>query len=336
MNDQLQMFGEATSPDSPSAISSPESESGVTRSDALDGPTTDRSGPEAAPAPASRAQVKGAGLMTLVTSGLTGIPSSASDALQSSLESKLMTLLDSAGSTLFVETWKRRVTPLRRRYWEHTASALRTSDSGCTSVPTPDAHPDLPNSSTNRGKDYGGNRPRMSPCGLGPAAQLASVCSPTAMDANRGGQPARPWDTGVPLTQQVALATVATPRSEDSQCAGAHRVTPDTLHSQAHLASISTPSARDWKDTSGMSESGVDPDGSTRSRLDQLPRQAQLADSGQTAIGGTAATASGGQLEPAYSRWLQGLPQEWDVCADMATASLRRLPKSSSKRTSKA
>ena len=71
-----------------------------------------------------------------------------------------------------------------------------------------------------------------------------------------------------------------------------------------------------------MSESGVDPDGSTRSRLDQLLRQAQLADSGQTAIGGTAATASGGQLDPAYSRWLQGIPQMWDWFAVKASRQL--------------
>ena len=54
------------------------------------------------PCPASRARAKGEGLTTLVTSGLSGIPSSASAALQSSLESRLMPRLDSAGSTLFV------------------------------------------------------------------------------------------------------------------------------------------------------------------------------------------------------------------------------------------
>jgi len=38
-----------------------------------------------------------------------------------------------------------------------------------------------------------------------------------------------------------------------------------------------TPSVRDWKDTAGMATEGVNPDGSVRTRLDQLPRQAQLA-----------------------------------------------------------
>ena len=38
-----------------------------------------------------------------------------------------------------------------------------------------------------------------------------------------------------------------------------------------------TASARDWKDTPGMSETGVNPDGTERKRLDMLPRVAQLA-----------------------------------------------------------
>jgi hypothetical protein len=98
---------------------------------------------------------------------------------------------------------------------------------------------------------------------------------------------------------------------------------------------VSTPSARDWKDTSGMSKTGVDPDGSTRSRLDQLPRQEQLADSGQTATGGMGATASTGQLNPAYSRWLIGLPPEWCDCAVMAMQSARRPQKRLLKRMKK-
>lgn len=45
----------------------------------------------------------------------------------------------------------------------------------------------------------------------------------------------------------------------------------------AQLAAWSTPSTRDWKDSPGMSTTGINPDGSERSRLDQLPRQVNLA-----------------------------------------------------------
>ena len=71
--------------------------------------------------PPSQSLAKERGLQTLVTSGLSGIASSASVDLERSLVSRLQQRLDTAGSTLFVETWKRRSTPLRRRYWEHTA-----------------------------------------------------------------------------------------------------------------------------------------------------------------------------------------------------------------------
>lgn len=51
----------------------------------------------------------------------------------------------------------------------------------------------------------------------------------------------------------------------------------DTLTAVAtHLAGWSTPSARDWKDSEGMATEGTNPDGSTRNRTDQLPRQALL------------------------------------------------------------
>lgn len=68
-----------------------------------------------------------------------------------------------------------------------------------------------------------------------------------------------------------------TPRAEDSESTGAHRGSPDTLNSAEKVAGWASPSSRDWKDTPGMATTGVNPDGTERSRLDQLPRQANLA-----------------------------------------------------------
>jgi hypothetical protein len=112
------------------------------------------------------------------------------------------------------------------------------------------------------------------------------------------------------------------------------------------LATIATPAARDYRSESAtdeyneamwnhkrgkplsaevtLYETGVDPDGSIRTRLDQLPRRAQLAASGATATGGTPATKSTGQLNPEYSRWLQGLPVEFSNSVDTAMQSYRK------------
>ncbi len=93
-----------------------------------------------------------------------------------------------------------------------------------------------------------------------------------------------------------------------------------------------TPTTRDWKDTPGMSALR---DG--EQRLDQLPRQAYLVTAirrtahGESLTGSCAATESGGQLNPAHSRWLMGLPPAWDACAVTAMRSMQKQPKPSSK-----
>lgn len=346
--------------DIPNTISSQELASGVTLSGSQDGPTTGQSGPEVVPAPPLAQPAKAKGLQTLVTSGRNGFGSSASAALELSLASKLQRRLDTAGSTLFVEIWKRKATPLRRRYWEHTARVRPTSGSDCTSVPTPQVHDVTTRGNTEADAHYYPHDPSNtailagvpSPCtpnggrsmstdkmdatgrtedgrkhsaSLEHAVKFASV--PTPMAGSPGTEAYNAAGNNDYSRKVVELATCATPRSEDPQCAGSHCGVPDTLHAQANLASISTPSSRDWEDTSGMSETGVDPDGSIRSRLDQLPRQAQLAASGPTAIGGTDATASIGQLDPEYSRWLMGLPPEWSSCAVTAMELFRKRPR---------
>jgi len=105
--------------------------------------------------------------------------------------------LSAVGSMEYRQTWSQKATPAGRSYWAHTASARPISDKDCTGWPSPKA------SNTTGTNPDGTDRTRLDQ--LPRVAQLAGWASPTAQDHSRGGLPPRPHDTGVPLSQMVAL-----------------------------------------------------------------------------------------------------------------------------------
>lgn len=255
-----------------SVISSLASERGATPFVLPDGRMIDPCGLARVLASLSHRQVKALGLQTSGISGRRGSISSASAALQSSLESNLRQAFDTAGSILFVQTWKAKATPSRIPYLELTASARRTSGSDAGSWPTPCAN--------------------------------QANGEPEAFLERKRRSIARGNSMGVALTdlQMVAkLATWPTCRATDA-------------------------------DKGVRSQDGAIKENMRRTRGPDLCTVAQLA-SGQMQTGFTSETIDTGRLNPAHSRWLQGLPRVWDDCAPTATRLCLRSPPSSSART---
>jgi hypothetical protein len=98
------------------------------------------------------------------------------------------------------------------------------------------------------------------------------------------------------------------------------------LSGQAKLAGWVSPQAADAKG-SGINQHTA----SLCKQARTLTGPARLTATGELLTGSDAPTESGGQLNPAHSRWLQGLPAVWDDCAAMAMQSVRRSPRRSSK-----
>lgn len=284
------MFCPTSSLDLPSVISSPASAYGHTHCAEPDGMTTDPSGPVPVRANLSARQAKALGFLTSGTYGPRSTISSISADPQSSLVSKLQAATASLGSTLYTLTWKERVTPSGRLISALRASVRRTSDGDCSSWPTPRAN-----------------------------------------DAEKRGQLAEDPRNGLPMVAQVAGWTTTTTRDwKDSgadlkpRADGSERF--DQLPRQANLAGWATPACMDALPIRSDAQLAKTVAGCSNLK-DQVPLDAgpaRLTASGEMLTGSTAGMASGGQLNPGHSRWLMGLPIEWDVCAAMVTPLSRR------------
>ena len=193
------------------------------RSGSQGGPMTDLFGQEVAPANPSAQQGRVKLMKTIDTLRRRGYGSSASAALQSSLENRLARRLESVGSMLFSLKWSKCTTPAGRSISRLAASGRRTSGSGFTSWPTTKRDDGVKSIRSAEGamKEYA----RKGVNDLTVGAQLASWATPTTRDHKDGSSEGTAPENSL-LGRQVWQASGPTPSGSPAATAKPGQLNP--------------------------------------------------------------------------------------------------------------
>jgi len=224
-----------------------------------------------------------------------------SESLQSALEANL----NGPGSMIYQTVWKPHTTPLGRQIYRLRASARRTSDSEHSLVRSGWATP--VGQQANGTPDAFLERKRKS---MANGSQSMGVC---LSDLNMQVQAWAGWNT---------------PRATDGSNGGPNQaggaLTPD-----AALSGWPTPTTRDHKDGKECPNVPLNALLGRVTWLTANPQAARITADGTMLTGCSAGMESGGQLNPAFSGWLQGFPEAWchaAISCQLPTR-LRKAPK---------